>query len=96
MSDALQGKRIAIIATDGVEQVELEKPRDAVMQAGATTQLLSIDTGEIQAVTGASICVCGRRHQLTPTPTSRGPAVEGVPRYMASLTPRRISQRLAG
>lgn len=52
MSDELQGKRIAIIATDGVEQVELEKPRDAVTQAGATTQLLSIDTGEIQAVTG--------------------------------------------
>ncbi|WP_026910003.1 type 1 glutamine amidotransferase domain-containing protein [Patulibacter minatonensis] len=52
MSNELQGKRIAIIAADGVEQVELEQPRDAVEAAGATTELLSIDTGEIQATNG--------------------------------------------
>jgi protease I len=52
MSNELQGKKIAIIAADGVEQVELESPRDAVQAAGATTELLSIDTGEIQAMNG--------------------------------------------
>jgi protease I len=52
MSNELQGKKIAIIATDGVEQVELESPRDAVQGAGATTELLSPDTGEIQAMNG--------------------------------------------
>lgn len=50
MSDALRGKKIAILAADGVEQVELEQPRQAVEAAGATTELLSIDDGEIQAV----------------------------------------------
>jgi protease I len=52
MADELKGKKIAIIATDGVEQVELEKPRQAVEEAGAETELLSIDTGEIQATEG--------------------------------------------
>jgi protease I len=49
MADELQGKTIAILAADGVEQVELERPRQAVEQAGARTELLSIDSGEIQA-----------------------------------------------
>jgi protease I len=44
----LQGKRIAIIATDMVEQVELVEPRKALDEAGATTELLSIKPGEIQ------------------------------------------------
>ncbi|MBN9102831.1 MULTISPECIES: type 1 glutamine amidotransferase domain-containing protein [unclassified Pseudonocardia] len=55
MSDeqnTLTGRRVAILAADGVEQVELEKPRDAVQDAGATTELLSLSDGEIQAVTG--------------------------------------------
>jgi protease I len=50
MSDELKGKKIAIIAADGVEQVELEQPRDAVENAGARTELLSLQTGEIQAM----------------------------------------------
>src|SRR3978361_51757 len=50
MANELQGRTIAIIATDGVEQPELEQPRDAVTQAGGATELLSIDSGEIQAV----------------------------------------------
>src|SRR3954453_20848173 len=44
----LEGKKIAIIATDGVEQVELVEPRKALEEAGATTELLSLDTGQIQ------------------------------------------------
>ena len=50
MTDDLQGRRVAILAADGVEQVELEEPRKAVQQAGAATELLSIQPGQIQAV----------------------------------------------
>jgi protease I len=52
VADELNGKKIAILAADGVEQVELEQPRKAVEDAGATTELLSLETGEIQAVEG--------------------------------------------
>jgi len=37
----IQGLRVAIIATDGVEQVELLKPREALDQAGAKTTVIS-------------------------------------------------------
>ena len=50
MANELQGKTIAIIATDGVEQVELTEPRMAVENAGATAVLLSPETGDIQAM----------------------------------------------
>jgi protease I len=50
MANDLSGRTIAILATDGVEQVELEKPRQAVQDAGARTDLLSIEDGEIQAM----------------------------------------------
>jgi protease I len=52
MADELQGKRVAILAADGVEQVELERPREAVEHAGAETELLSLESGEIQAMNG--------------------------------------------
>ena len=49
MADAkLQGKRVAIIAADMVEQVELIEPRKALEAAGAKTELLSIKPGTIQ------------------------------------------------
>lgn len=44
----LQGKRIAFLATDGVEQVELTEPWEAVEQAGAEPVLVSPKEGEIQ------------------------------------------------
>jgi protease I len=50
MADELQGKRIAILAADGVEQVELEQPREAIAAAGARVDLLSLEDGEIQAM----------------------------------------------
>jgi protease I len=50
MADDLTGKTIAIIATDGVEQVELTEPRKAVENAGATAVLLSPNTDDIQAM----------------------------------------------
>jgi protease I len=44
----LSGKKIAILATDMVEQVELVEPREALEQAGAEIELLSLEEGEIQ------------------------------------------------
>jgi deglycase len=52
MAHSLDSKKVAIIATDGVEQVELVKPREAVENAGASTELLSPGTDEIQAMNG--------------------------------------------
>lgn len=48
-SDKLSGKRVAILATDGVEQSELTVPRQALDDAGATTTLISPKTGKIKA-----------------------------------------------
>jgi protease I len=45
----LEGKKVAILATDGVEQVELTEPRKALEEAGATTELVSLEGGRIQA-----------------------------------------------
>ncbi|MEV6710112.1 type 1 glutamine amidotransferase domain-containing protein [Micromonospora wenchangensis] len=45
----LQGKRIAFLATDGVEEVEYVQPREAVEKAGATAELVSLKPGSIQA-----------------------------------------------
>jgi protease I len=44
----LSGKKVAIIAADMVEQIELVEPRKALEAAGAETQLISIKPGEIQ------------------------------------------------
>ena len=41
MPNTLQGKTIAILATDGFEQSELMKPRKALEEAGAQTQVVS-------------------------------------------------------
>jgi protease I len=45
----LNGKRVAILATDGVEQVELVEPRKALDNAGAKTTLISPKAGNIKA-----------------------------------------------
>jgi protease I len=56
MPNELQDRKIAFLAADGVEKVELEKPRTAVQEAGGTAELLSLKPGEIQA----------RNHDLEP------------------------------
>jgi protease I len=48
VADKLQGKRVAFLATDMVEQVELTEPWKAVKEAGATPELVSLEEGEIQ------------------------------------------------
>ena len=46
----LTGKKVAFLATDGFEQVELTEPWTAAQAAGAETRLLSIKAGEIQGM----------------------------------------------
>jgi protease I len=49
MADILNGKRVAFIATEGVEQAELTEPWKAVENAGGKPELISIEPGEVQA-----------------------------------------------
>jgi deglycase len=44
----LKGRKVAFLATDMVEQVELTEPWQAVQDAGGATELLSLEEGEIQ------------------------------------------------
>jgi deglycase len=48
VADKLQGKRVAFLATDMVEQVELTEPWKALRDEGATPELVSLREGEIQ------------------------------------------------
>lgn len=48
MSALLEGKRIAFLATDGVEQVELTEPWKTLEAEGAAVELLALKTGRIQ------------------------------------------------
>jgi protease I len=48
MSTSLKGKKVAILATDGFEQVELTDPRKNLEDAGATVEVLSPKSGEIK------------------------------------------------
>jgi protease I len=50
MPEPLKGRKVAFIATDGVEQVEFTAPWNALKQAGADVTLLSDKTGEIQGM----------------------------------------------
>jgi protease I len=48
MADELKGKKVAFLFTEGVEQVELEKPLEAIKAAGAEPELISVQTGAVQ------------------------------------------------
>ena len=48
MANELKGKRIAFLATDMVEQVELTRPWEALKEAGGTLELVSLEGGQIQ------------------------------------------------
>ncbi len=49
MSEEIQGKRIAFLAADGVERVELVEPWKAVEAAGGTPSLISLEGGSIRS-----------------------------------------------
>lgn len=59
MPNELEGRKIAILAADGVEMVEFERPRDTVHDAGGQTELLSLQAGDVDA----------RNHDLEPAGT---------------------------
>jgi len=48
MANELHGKRVAFLFTEGVEQVELTKPLEAVRKAGADADLVSLEPGAVQ------------------------------------------------
>jgi len=80
MTSALKNKKVAILATDGVEKVELEQPRAALQQAGATTELVSLQNDDIEA----------RNHDLEPAGSfevDRTVAQASVNDYDALLLP---------
>src|SRR5687768_9601226 len=52
MASKLEGRSVLFIATDGVEQVELTQPWEALEKAGAKLTLASPKAGRIQAVKG--------------------------------------------
>ena len=49
MSKNINGKKVAILATHGFEESELTSPRDALKAAGATVEIVSPESGELQA-----------------------------------------------
>jgi protease I len=49
-TERIDGKRVAFLATDGVEEVEYTEPRAAVEKAGGQAELISIKSGSIQAM----------------------------------------------
>ncbi len=49
-NDQLRGRKVAVLATDGFEQSELEKPVEALKAAGATVEVVSPKAGEIQGM----------------------------------------------
>lgn len=52
MAQELTGRTVAVLAADGVEQVELVEPRKALLEAGARVELVSLGEGPIQAMNG--------------------------------------------
>src|SRR5438045_8726388 len=53
MAEKLAGKKVAILAADGFEEVELRKPKKALDDAGAETSVVSIKPGKIQGMNHA-------------------------------------------
>ena len=70
MQADLSGKTIAILATDGFEQVELEKPRQALNDAGAVTKVVAPKGPKIQGFKhhdrGNTVVVDAKLDDVTP------------------------------
>jgi protease I len=57
VADELQGKKIAFLATNGVEDSELREPHKAVTEAGAQADVVSLEEGEIEGKKGSTFKV---------------------------------------
>ncbi len=80
MRKELEGRRVGILAADGVERIELEQPRTAVENEGGHVEVLSLKGGEIQA----------RDHDLEPAgtfPVDRTVAEAKVDQFDALILP---------
>lgn len=53
MNNDLSGKKVAILVADGFEQDELEKPREALKNAGAETSIISPSAGKVKGAVHA-------------------------------------------
>jgi protease I len=53
MANKLDGKKVAVLVTDGFEQVEMTKPRQALIDAGADVKIVSPRSGQIQGMNHA-------------------------------------------
>ena len=53
MDKTLNGKKVAILVADGFEQVEMTKPREALIEAGAEAKIVSPSSGKIQGMNHA-------------------------------------------
>ena len=53
MDKTLSGKKVAILVADGFEQVEMTKPREALIEAGAEVKIVSPSSGKIQGMNHA-------------------------------------------
>jgi protease I len=71
MAGTLAGRKVAVLATDGVEQVELVEPMKALAEAGAEVHLVSINAGEIQ---GLNHMDKGKRFRVDRTLADANPA----------------------
>ena len=75
MADELKGKRVAFLFTEGAEQVEVTEPLEAVRNAGADTDIVSLEKGEVEMwkhfdkgdKIEADKAVAGRRRRRTTT-----------------------------
>ena len=48
MADQLKGKKVAFLFTEGAEQVEVTEPLKAIKKAGADTEIVSLEKGEVE------------------------------------------------
>ena len=72
---SLSGRRVAVLATDGFEQSELEKPVEALKAAGARVEVVSPKTGQIQGMEhdqkGRMVSVDSHSNTPRPAATTR-------------------------
>lgn len=61
MADSLKGKRVAILVTDGFEQVELTGPKEALEKAGATAE---IDLDVVQLLEQIALTLAGEFREV--------------------------------
>ena len=92
MANELSGRRVAFLATDGVEEVEYTEPREAVEKAGAQADLVSLNTGRIQAMISPLASVFGITQAdalriLAVTSASRTPLAPDYPTLAEAQLP---------